>query len=119
MLRFREVEALNLEREFPFLQFKVVLPALVIAFHFLTVSEIAEGARKSSRGGCAVAVEKLHLVEVGGGPGAGIREAQMEVEFEIVGGSLATEEDPLIVNGLRDAAGGLLAARAMFGEGVV
>jgi hypothetical protein len=42
----------------------------------------------------------------------------VEVGFEIVTGSLAAEENPLVVDSAGDDASGLLAAGCMFGESV-
>ena len=72
-----------------------------------------------ARGSCAIAIEELHLMEVGGGPGAGIGEARVEMDLEIIGGSLAAQEDPVIVNRLGYETRGLFAAGLMFGKRVI
>jgi hypothetical protein len=58
-------------------------------------------------------------MEVGGGPIAGVGKTQVEVDFEIVGCSLAAEEYPVIMHGACDDARGLLGARSMVGERVI
>jgi hypothetical protein len=57
-------------------------------------------------------------VEVAVYPIGGVGLLDVKVGFEIVAGSLAAEENPLVVDSAGHDAGGLLAARCMFGKGV-
>jgi hypothetical protein len=93
-------------------------PTVLICLLFLEFIEIVEGTAVGAGGGGAVAVEKLHFVEVAVSPIGGMSFFDVEVGFEIVASSLAAEENPLIVHGAGDDAGGLLAGGCMFGEGV-
>ena len=113
-----EVEALEIEVEAAFLQFEMLPPTVLICLLFLEFIEIVERTAVRTRGGGAVAVEKLHFVEVAVYPIGGVGLLDVEVGFEIVAGSLAAEEYPLVVDSAGDDAGGLFAARRMFGERV-
>ena len=117
-LGFGEVEALEIEVETAFLQFEMLSPTVFICLLFLEFIEIVEGAAIRAGGGCAIAVEKLHFVEVAVNPIAGVGFLDVEVGFEVVAGSLAAEEYPLIVDSAGHDAGELFAARCMFGESV-
>ena len=113
-----EVEALEIEVEAAFLQFEMLPPAVFICLLFLEFIEIVEGTAVGAGGGGAVAVEKLHFVEVAVSPIGGMSFFDVEVGFEIVASSLAAEENPLVVDGAGHDAGGLFAAGCMFGERV-
>ena len=117
-LGFGEVEALEIEVETSFLQFEMLPPTVFIGLLFLEFIEIVERAAIRARGGGAVAVEKLHFVHVAIGPIGGMGLLDVEVGFEIVAGSLAAEEYPLVVDSAGHDAGGLFAAGCMFGESV-
>ena len=115
---FGEVETLEIEVETAFLQFEMLPPTVFICLLFLEFIEIVEGAAIRAGGGCAIAVEKLHFVEVAVNPIAGVGFLDVEVGFEVVAGALAAEENPLVMDSAGDYAGGLLAAGCMFGESV-
>ena len=117
-LGFGEVEALEIEVETAFLQFEMLPPSVLICLLFLEFIEIVERTAVGARGGSAVAVKKLHFVEVAICPVGGVGFLDVEVGLEIVAGSLAAEEYPLVVDSAGDDAGGLFAARRMFGESV-
>ena len=117
-LGFGEVEALEIEIEAAFLQFEMLPPTVFIGLLFLEFIEIVERSAIGAGGGGAVAVEKFHFVHVAVGPIGGVGFLDVEVGLEIVAGSLAAEEDPLVVDSAGDDAGGLLAAGRMFGESV-
>ena len=117
-LGFGEVEALEIEVETAFLQFEMLPPTVLIGLLFLEFIEIVERTAIRAGGSGAVAVEKLHFVHVAIGPIGGVGLLDVEVGFEVIAGSLAAEEDPLVVDSAGDDAGGLFAARRMFGESV-
>ncbi len=117
-LGFGEVEALEIEVEAAFLQFEMLPPTVFIRLLFLEFIEIVEGTAVGAGGGGAVAVEKLHFVEVAVYPVGGMGLLDVEVGFVSVAGALAAEKNPLVVDSAGDDAGGLLAAGCMFGESV-
>ena len=117
-LGFGEVETFEVEVETAFLQFEMLPPTVLICLLFLEFIEIVEGAAIRASGGGAVAVKKLHFVHVAIGPIGGVGLLDVEVGFEVIAGSLAAEEDPLVVDSAGDDAGELFAAGGMFGESV-
>ncbi len=117
-LRFGEVKAFEIEVKATFLQFEMLPPTVLVGLLFLEFIEIVERTAIRAGGGGAVAVKKLHFVEVAVDPIDGVGFLDVEVGFVSVAGALAAEEYPLIVDSARDDAGGLFAARCMFGESV-
>ncbi len=85
---------------------------------FLEFIEIVERAAVGAGGGGAVAVEEFHFVHVTVDPIGGVSLLDMEIGFIVIAGSLAAEENPLVVDGAGDDAGGLFAAGCVFGESV-